>query len=55
MMNMNIDLIRKYGFNSANELLLNLIAYKLGFPEDEFRNLKGLVELISKHGLLSKL
>lgn len=52
---MDIDQIRSYGFKSANELLLNLLSYKLGFPKVELKNAARLGDLLSKNQLLSKL
>ena len=51
---LNIDLIKEYGFNSGNELMMNLMCYKLGFPENEIKNVEKVKNLISYRDIFSK-
>jgi hypothetical protein len=43
-----VERVRELGFNSVNELLMNLIAVKAGFPESEVKNYDVVREINTK-------
>lgn len=52
---MDANAVRSYGFRSANEVLMNLVAYRLGFPEGEVRNIEIVQKILNDHPQLSRI